>query len=329
MQSLRHSHSPKRITSPNTITTAMAKLIAVFGATGAQGSSVVNVLFAASGYKVRALTRNPDSSGAKALAEKGCEVVKVDMEDASSLENALKGCYGAFVVTNYWGLLGEEIQKQNPNAADDAMKREVKQGKLIADASKKLGLKHVIYSGLENASELTKKPCQHLDGKALVEKYLDETNVPNTSARVAFYFQNFLSFFVPQKGKDGTYSVSLPVKKAIDAVDVNDLGPVVLAIFNDPGKYIGQKVGITGDKLTMDEFIAIISEATGKTVKYNLIPYDTYAQFPFPGAAELASMFEFFDLKDLYDVAVIRSMHPKVATFKEWAENNKDKLIVA
>ena len=303
----------------------MAKLVAVFGATGAQGSSVVGALLAASGYKVRALTRNPDSSGAKALAEKGCEVVKVDMEDASSLVNALKGCY----VTNYWGLLGEEIQKQNPNAADDAMEREIKQGKTIADISKKLGLKHVVYSGLENASELTKKPCQHFDGKALVEKYLDETNVPNTSARMAFYFQNFLSYFVPQKSEDGTYSVSLPVKKAMHAVDVNDLGPVVLAIFNDPGKYIGQKVGVTGDKLTVDEFVAIISEVTGKTVKYNRVPYDTFAQFPFPGAADMASMFEFYDLKDLYDVAVVRSMHPKVATFKEWAEKNKDKFIAA
>ena len=307
----------------------MAKLVAVFGATGAQGSSVVGALLAASGYKVRALTRNPDSSGAKALTEKGCEVVKVDMEDASSLENALKGCYGAFVVTNYWGLLGEEVQKQNPNAADGAMEREVKQGKLIADASKKLALKHVIYSGVENSSECTNKPCQHFDGKALVEEYLDSIKVPNTSTRLAFYYQNFINFFPPQKNEDGTYSVTLPLKKSMHAMDVNDIGAIVLTVFNNPSKYIGQKVGVTGDKLTMDEFVAIMGQVTGKTVKYNLVPYEVFAQFPFPGAVELAAMFEFYDLKDLYDLAITRSMHPNITMFKEWAEKNKDKLFAA
>ena len=99
----------------------MAKLITVFGATGAQGGSVVKALLADGGFKVRAVTRNPDSAKAKALSEQGSEVVKVDMDDKESLKAAIAGSYGVFAVTNYWGMLAE-----NP---DTAQEREIQQGK--------------------------------------------------------------------------------------------------------------------------------------------------------------------------------------------------------
>ena len=90
-------------------------MISVSGATGGQGKSVVNSLLDTSDFKVRALTRNPERSGAKSLQEKGCEVVKVDMNDSDSfLEKAIIGSYGVFAVTNYWGFLAEESEKQNP-----------------------------------------------------------------------------------------------------------------------------------------------------------------------------------------------------------------------
>ena len=129
------------------------------------------------------------------------------MNDSDSfLEKAIIGSYGVFAVTHYWGFLAEESEKQNPNADDVAMKCEIKQGKAIGDICKKLSVRHRVYSGEEHPQPYTGKPCPHLDGKkGIVEKYLDEIQVPNTSTRLAFYYENFITMFV-QKGDDGIYS---------------------------------------------------------------------------------------------------------------------------
>ena len=300
-------------------------MISVFLATGAQGKSVVNALLD-TGFKVRALTRNPESSGAKSLQEKGCEVVKVDMNNYDSLEKAITGSYGVFAVTNYWGILADELKKLNPNADDDAMKCEIKQGKAIGDICKKLNVRHLVYSGEEYAQQYTGKPCPHLDGKGIVEKYLDEIQVSNTLTRLSCYYENFITMFV-QKGDDGNYSITLPMNGPMHALSVDGFGPVVVAIFNDPEKYVGKKLGLSGDKMTLDEYAAIISEVTGKTVKYNRVPFDVYAKFPFPGAADLAVMFEYFEKTDVYDTELTRSINPNTASFRKWAEENKDKFL--
>ena len=160
----------------------MSKLIVVFGATGKQGNPVALALLA-NGYKVRALTRNPDSTGGKSLQEKGCEVVKVDLDNAASVQNAVAGAYGVFAVR---ALLAETGNKQ-----DMAISREVAQGKAIGDACKKEGVKHLVYSGLAHVQKLIGKSCPHYDSKATVEEYLDEIEIPNTSTRVPFYYENF------------------------------------------------------------------------------------------------------------------------------------------
>ncbi len=294
------------------------KLITVFGATGGQGQSVALAL-RESAYKVRALTRNPDSNAAKSLLSKGCEVVKVDMDDKASLEKAIAGSYGVFAVTNYWGLLGE-----NPETAFD---REVTQGKNIGDICKKEGVKHLIYSGLEHVKEIIGKPCDHFDTKGIVEKYLDEIKVPNTSTRIAFYYDNFVNF-PPQKGDDGTYTMTWPMNGPMDAVGITDLGPAVVSILNSPDKYIGEKIGIGGDRMTMAEYAAIISEVTGKKLTYNQVPVEVFAKFPFPGADDMAIMFEFYDVgKVNRNAAFTRTLNPNMATFRQWAEKNKDKFL--
>ena len=301
-------------------------MISVLGATGGQGKSVVNALLDTSDFKVRALTRNPESSGAKSLQEKGCEVMKVDMNDSDSLEQAIIGSYGVFAVTHYWGFLAEESEKQNPNADVVAMKCEIKQGKAIGDICKKLSVRHLVYSGEEHPQPYTGKPCPPLDGKRIVEKYLDEIQVSNTSTRLSCYYENFITRFV-QKGDDGNYSITLPMNGPMHAVSVNGLGPIVVAIFNDPEKYAGKKLGLSGDKMTLDEYAAIISEVIGKTVKYNQVPFDVYAKFPFPGAADFAVMCEYFEKMDVYDTELTRSINPNTASFRKWAEENKDKFL--
>lgn len=68
----------------------MAKTIAVIGATGAQGGGVVNVMKNTPGWKVRAITRNPQGEAARKLADAGIEVVQANLDDESSLKKAFE-----------------------------------------------------------------------------------------------------------------------------------------------------------------------------------------------------------------------------------------------
>ncbi|XP_077839845.1 nmrA-like family domain-containing protein 1 isoform X3 [Macaca mulatta] len=167
------------------------KLVVVFGGTGAQGGSVARTLLEDGTFKVRVVTRNPGKKAAKELRLQGAEVVKGDQDDQVSMELALNGAYATFIVTNYWESCSQE--------------KEVKQGKLLADLAKHLGLHYVVYSGLQNIKKLTagRLTAAHFDGKGEVEEYFRDIGVPMTSVRLPCYFENFLSHFLPQKAPDG------------------------------------------------------------------------------------------------------------------------------
>ncbi len=152
---------------------------------------MVRALLAKGGFQVRAVTRNPDSEKAKALVTAGAKVVKADLADSVSVEAAVQGAYGVFLVTDYWGMFGLLLD------AEKTQEQEIAQGKRVGDACKKAGVKHVIYSGLQLAKEITGTPVPHFDGKGTIEKYLDEIGVPNTSTRYAFYYDNFYDRLLP------------------------------------------------------------------------------------------------------------------------------------
>lgn len=298
------------------------KLITVFSATGRQGTSVVSSLIA-NGFKVRALTSNPDSDAAKKLKLSGCQVVKVEMSDEGSLQRVIAGSYGVFVNTNIWGLL-----KEHP---DSAMEREVAEGKVIGDVCKREGVRHIVYSGTDHVKEVTGNVCSILDGKALVERYLDGIKVPTTCVHVPFYYENFIdsSTYRPQKNEDGTFSMTWPLKGRMYTMSVSDIGPIILSIFTNPNEYIGKTIGLGRESLTTSEYAAIMSEVTGKTVNYNLVSVDEYAQFPLPAAPDLAAMFEYYDTGIMVmDIELTCALNPNALTFRQWVEKNKDKLLV-
>ena len=165
----------------------------------------------------------------------------------------------------------------------------------------------------------------YLDGKAAVERYLDEIGLPNTSVRYPFYYENFTSHTKGQLQADGTYSITLPMDGPMHAISVEDGGPIVAAVFQNPDEFIGQKIGITGDHKTIDEYVAVISKVTGKTVKYNQVPVEVFATFPFAGAEDLAYMFDFMKKGCSYqDQALTNRLNPNVLSFGEWAERNKE-----
>ena len=296
-----------------------ARLITVYGATGHQGGPVACALLA-SGFAVRAVTRNPDSEKALALKKAGAEVVKGDLEDRPTIDAAVAGAYGVFLVTDYFTILHRVHDDKVAEA------EEVAQGKAVADASVRAGVKHFVYSGLPQAKDIVHHRIPYLDGKAVVERYLDEVGLPNTSVRFSSYHENFTSFFKAQLQADGTYSITLPMDGPLHSISVEDGGPVVAAVFKNPDEFIGQKIGISGDYKTVGEYAAVISKVTGKTIKYNQVPVEVFATFPFPGTDEYAYLFDFFKKAPYQDLALTKRLNPNVLSVEEWAERNKDKL---
>ena len=298
----------------------MAKVITVFGATGGQGGPIARALLTTKGFKVRAVTRNPDSEKAKALKEAGAEVVKANLDDISSVDAALQGAYGAFVVTNYW-----ELIQKGPEAAYAA---EIQQGKSLADAAVRAGLKHYVYSSLDPIKDKIGKACPHFDTKAEVEKYVVKCGVPYSIVRYPFYFDNFAGMMAPQKQEDGTFSITLPMDGPMHGLGLSNAGPILSTIFSNPEEYLGKAVKMAGDKITISEYAAIISRVTGKTVKYNQVPVEVFAKFPFPGADDTAVMFEYYSVgHPEYDVELTRKINPNTQTFGQWAEQNRVALL--
>ncbi len=305
---------------------AEKKIIAIVGATGAQGGSLAQAILndPTHEFAVRAITRKPDSDKAKALAAAGADVVSADLADANSLTKAFAGAYGAFCVTNYWELFDPE--------------KEMAQARNMATAAKNAGLKHVIWSTLEDTRKfiplsdnrmptlMGKFKVPHFDGKGEADAYFKDAGVPTTYFMLAFYWENMIYFGAgPQKGPDGKYYISYPMgDKKMAGIAREDIGPCALSIFKQPGEFIGKTVGMAGDELTIAQMAATLSKVLGKEILYNSVTADTYRGFGFPGADDMGNMFQFYHdfedyLHEARSVALTRRLHPQVQNFEQWA----------
>uniref|UniRef100_A0A452T652 NmrA-like family domain-containing protein 1 n=1 Tax=Ursus maritimus TaxID=29073 RepID=A0A452T652_URSMA len=201
------------------------------------------------------------------------------------------------------------------------------QGKLLADLAKRLGLHYVVYSGLENIKKLTagRLAAGHFDGKGEVEEYFRDIGVPMTSVRLSCYFENLLSYFLPQKAPDGkSYLLSLPMGDVpMDGLSVTDLGPVVLSLLKMPEEYVGRNIGLSTCKHTAEEYAALLSKHTGKTVRNAKTTPEDYEKYGFPGARDLANMFRFYVLKPDRDIELTLKLNPKARTLDQWLEQHK------
>lgn len=293
------------------------RTIVVVGATGAQGGGVARRLLEEGRFAVRALTRHPDSDRAAALRAAGAEVVAGDLSDPESLRAALRGCYGVFGVTNFWEHFGGEAE----------------QGRNLIDAvAATEGIEHFVFSTLPSAKKISggELDVPHFDIKAELEDYARQKGLPATFVHVAFYYENFLSFFPPQKQEDGTLSFGFPQGDTpLAAVSVEDTGGVVSAIFDKPDEHRGKVVGVVGDDLPPAEYAAALTRVLGKKVVYNHVPREVFAAFGFPGADDLASMFDFnrrFIPNRQAELAESRRLNPGMQTFEAWLNKNKDQF---
>lgn len=309
------------------------KIIAVMGSTGAQGGGLVRaILNDQSGkFKVRAITRDANSDKAKKLYDLGAEVIEADLDDKESLKKAFEGAYGAFCVTFFWEHFSPEKEKT--------------QAKNMAEATKETGVKHVIWSTLEDTRKwipldddrmptlMGSYKVPHFDCKGESNSYFENSGVPFTLLLTSFYWDNFIHFGMgPQKGPDGKLAITFPMgDKKLPGMAAVDIGKCALGIFKAGNRYQGETVGITGEHLTGQEMADIFAKIYGKEIFYNAVPASVYRGFGFPGADDLGNMFQFKDEFENYfcgirSVNLSKELNSELQSFEEWLMENKKKI---
>lgn len=307
------------------------KIIAVIGATGAQGGGVVRAILEDGEFAARVITRHPDSEKAAALRAQGAEVVSADIDDVESLVAAFDNAYGAFVVTNFWEHFSPEKEKQ--------------QAHNLAIAAKRAHLKHVVWSTLEDTRKdvplsdermptlMGNYKVPHFDAKGEADQYFIEQGVPTTFLRASFYWDNFIGFGLgPKRGADGVLTLSLPMgDKKLGGVAADDIGKVVYGIFKRGESLIGQTIGVAGENLTGNEIAAKLTRFLGEEVRYTPVSPAVFRAFGFPGAEDLGNMFQYYQefeepLAEVRSVERSRELNPKLQDFDRWLQN-KGKLI--
>jgi uncharacterized protein YbjT (DUF2867 family) len=310
------------------------KVIAVLGATGAQGGGLVRAILSdkSGEFTARALTRSTNSEKAKALAKMGAEVVAVDIDNPESLKQAFKGAYGIYAVTFFWEHFSPEKEKE--------------EAKSIAKAAKDAGIKHIIWSTLEDTRNWIplndnrmptlgngKYKVPHFDAKGESNKYFTAQNLPVTFLLTSFYWDNFIYFGMgPKKGADGKLAITLPMgDKKLPGISAEDIGKSAYSIFKKGNEFIGKTVGITGENLTGKMMADSFTKALGKEVVYSAVPFDVFRSFGFPGADDLGNMFQFkHDFEDYFcgvrSVAFTKSLNPSLKSFDTWLNENKAKI---
>lgn len=309
---------------------AEKKIIAVLGATGAQGGGLVRAILAdpIGGFAARALTRDVNSEKAKALARQGADVVATDVDNPESLKKAFADAYGAFCVTFYWAHFSPE--------------KEFAEAKSIAEAAKQAGAKHVIWSTLEDTRNwvplsdnrmptlMKNYKVPHFDAKGEADGVFTGMGLPVTLLLTSFYWDNFIYFGSgPKRGPDGNLYLTFPMDdKKLPGIAAEDIGKCAHGIFKRGDEFIGKKVGIAGEHLTGAEMATAMSRALGQEVIYDAVTPGQYRRFGFPGADDLGNMFQFKrDFNDYFcgarNPGFSRSLNPELQTFDGWLAKNK------
>jgi uncharacterized protein YbjT (DUF2867 family) len=310
------------------------KIIAVVGATGAQGGGLARAILADKdgGFAVRALTRDPGSDKARQLAALGAEVVAADVDDVESLKRAFRGAYGAFCVTFFWDHFSPD--------------KELAQASAMAQAAKAEGVRHVVWSTLEDTRQWVplddarmptlqgRFKVPHFDAKGEANRAFTEQGVPTTFLLTSFYWDNLISFGMgPRVSEDGRLLFVLPMAdKKLPGIAAEDIGRCAYGVFRRP-ELIGRTVGIAGAHLSGEEMAAALSRAVGREVQYSYVPPEIYRTFGFPGADDLANMFQFkrdFEpqFRAARDLGVSRELNPQLQDFDQWLAANKDRITI-
>ena len=252
----------------------MSKILAVIGATGQQGGSVINYVLndpeLSQKYKIRAITRDVNSETAKQLKEK-IEVVQGDVLNRASLETALTGAHTVFAMTT-------------PSFGPDGVEVEYNSGQTIADVAVEKSAEYVIFSTLPPAKEISGGKYTKVtpfDAKAKAERYIRGLPIKSAFYSPGSFMENFQSqnFLAPRQAPDGTWVMARHTspKTQFPLIDaIGDTGKFIGAILAEPDKYEGKTFCAATALYSLEEIVASMSKATGKTVVYKQIPLEDF-----------------------------------------------------
>jgi uncharacterized protein YbjT (DUF2867 family) len=309
------------------------KVIAVVGATGAQGGGLVHAILndKNGGFAARAITRDANSEKAKELSKLGVEVVEADVDDVESLKRAFQGAHGAFCVTFFWAHLSPE--------------KEFAEAKNMAQAAKEAHVQHVIWSTLEDTRNwvplndqrmptlMEKYKVPHFDAKGEANQVFRDYDLPVTFLNTSFYWDNFIYFGLgPKRGPDGKLAITLPMgDKKLPGIAAEDIGKTAYQIFKRGREYYGKTIGIASDHLTGEQIAGALTKALGQEIRYNSVTPEAFRGFGFPGAEDLGNMFQFKrDFEDYYcgarNIEETRKLNPELQSFEQWLSQNKNRI---
>ena len=306
-------------------TSSSRKIIAVVGATGSQGGGLVrSILDDRDGeFAVRAITRNAGSDKARALAAAGAEVVQADQDDPASMRRAFAGAHGAYCVTSFWDHMSPD--------------REREQARTQAESARAAGVRHVIWSTLEDTRRWVplsdprmptlqgRYKVPHFDVKGEADEFFAATGVPTTYLLTSFYWDNYIKFGLgPKPGPDGRLVLSMPLgDRPFPSIAAEDIGRCAHAIFRRGAEFANQRVGIAAAHLTGAQMADGLARALGREVSYQAVPFDVFRSLGFPGADDLGNMFQFnHDYSEEFcrsrSPEFTRSLNPRLQTYDQW-----------
>jgi uncharacterized protein YbjT (DUF2867 family) len=260
--------------------------------------------------------------------------VLADLDDGASVARALEGAYGAFLVTNFWEHFSGE--------------RELTQAHTLAAAAAQTGIRHAIWSTLEDTRDFfpadgSRMPVlqkrfnvPHLDAKGEAHRFFAQQRVPVTYLYTSAFLENLIHFGMgPQRGADGSLAVTFPTGGThIPWVGVEDIGISAKEIFLRGDALMYESIGVAGDHLTGSQLAKQLGDALGEHVAYNAVTPDEYRVLGFPGADELGNMWQFkceFEstFRARRDLSRARALHPEISNFPAWLAANKTRIPLA
>jgi uncharacterized protein YbjT (DUF2867 family) len=273
------------------------KTILVTGITGHQGGAVAQRL-QGDGWRVRGLTRDPESDKARPFRDLGVELVQGDLTDEPSLRAPLEGIYGVFAMATPF---------------EKGMENEIAQGKTLGDVAAAAGVGHYLYSSVGSAHKKTGIP--HFESKAEVEDHLKGLDLPLTIVRPVYFMENMVSWNTQHTDEGLAVMTPLSSTTLLQMIAVDDIAAIVGVVFAEPDRFIGKAFDIAGDELTMPDAASVMGAAIGQPLRYVQVPWDAVrAQ-----SEDVCLMYEWFERKGFgVDIADVRKIYPELLDFRAW-----------
>jgi len=219
--------------------------IVIFGATGKQGDAVANAMLKSPDWAVTAVTRNTESAAAQALRQAGALVEYADLQNQTSVFEAVRGAYGVFAVTQPWSAVDNKFNKE----------KEILQGKNIIWACREAGVNHVVFSSMFN---FFNKPTgiSFIDSKCILEEIIKTYTIRCTVLRCSLYME---SLNIVRRQKNNIFKSNFADDLILPYVALQDVGNAVSVVFNNYDLYKFRTIDLIGDLVTGKEIVALLN----------------------------------------------------------------------